>query len=72
SPIPPRVAKYERAHEVVQIVQALWGSWEKDAWLRDVDAPRTASTHDTRRTARPRPPEPVRPYDTPGALIPHD
>lgn len=29
--IPPRAEKYERAHEVIQIVQGLWGSWEKDA-----------------------------------------
>jgi alkanesulfonate monooxygenase SsuD/methylene tetrahydromethanopterin reductase-like flavin-dependent oxidoreductase (luciferase family) len=25
--LPPREKKYERLHEVVQIVQALWGSW---------------------------------------------
>ncbi|MFC9425721.1 NtaA/DmoA family FMN-dependent monooxygenase [Streptomyces sp. NPDC056987] len=42
SPIPSRAEKYERAHEVVQIVQALWGSWEKDAWLRDVEGKRFA------------------------------
>ncbi|MET7541980.1 NtaA/DmoA family FMN-dependent monooxygenase [Streptomyces sp. NPDC005507] len=40
--IPPRAEKYERAHEVVQIVQGLWGSWEKDAWLRDVAGSRFA------------------------------
>ncbi|ANS62865.1 nitrilotriacetate monooxygenase [Streptomyces lincolnensis] len=40
--IPPRAEKYERAHEVIQIVQALWGSWEKDAWLLDVDGKRFA------------------------------
>ncbi|MEU1275456.1 NtaA/DmoA family FMN-dependent monooxygenase [Streptomyces sp. NPDC005799] len=40
--IPPRAEKYERAHEVVQIVQALWGSWEKDAWVRDVGGKRFA------------------------------
>ncbi|WP_126981200.1 LLM class flavin-dependent oxidoreductase, partial [Saezia sanguinis] len=27
SEVPPRAEKYERAHEVIQIVQALWGSW---------------------------------------------
>jgi len=26
-PLPPREKKYERLHEVVHIVQALWGSW---------------------------------------------
>ncbi|MFC9911209.1 LLM class flavin-dependent oxidoreductase [Streptomyces sp. NPDC127197] len=41
-PIPPRTEKYERAHEVVQIVQALWGSWEKDAWVLDVPGKRFA------------------------------
>ncbi|MDI5911705.1 MULTISPECIES: NtaA/DmoA family FMN-dependent monooxygenase [Streptomyces] len=40
--IPPRAEKYERAHEVIQIVQALWGSWEQDAWLLDVDGKRFA------------------------------
>ncbi|MFE2940302.1 NtaA/DmoA family FMN-dependent monooxygenase [Streptomyces sp. NPDC059255] len=40
--VPPRGEKYERAHEVVQIVQALWGSWEKDAWVLDVDGKRFA------------------------------
>ncbi|MFE4060227.1 NtaA/DmoA family FMN-dependent monooxygenase [Streptomyces sp. NPDC059096] len=41
-PVPQRGEKYERAHEVVQIVQALWGSWEKGAWLRDVAGKRFA------------------------------
>ncbi|MEU1984441.1 NtaA/DmoA family FMN-dependent monooxygenase [Nocardia sp. NPDC019395] len=41
-PVPPRPEKYERAHEVVQIVQALWGSWEKDAWTLDVRGNRFA------------------------------
>ncbi|MFC9624013.1 NtaA/DmoA family FMN-dependent monooxygenase [Streptomyces sp. NPDC056930] len=40
--IPPRAEKYERAHEVIQIVQSLWGSWEKDAWVRDVKGNRFA------------------------------
>ncbi|MEU1276692.1 LLM class flavin-dependent oxidoreductase, partial [Streptomyces sp. NPDC005799] len=42
SPIPPRAQKYERADEVVQVVQALWGSWEKDAWVLDVVGKRFA------------------------------
>ncbi|KPI00340.1 FMN-dependent oxidoreductase, nitrilotriacetate monooxygenase family [Actinobacteria bacterium OK006] len=42
SPIPPRAEKYERADEFVQIVQALWGSWEKDAWVLDVAGKRFA------------------------------
>src|SRR5690625_7934869 len=29
-----RKERYEMAHESIQIVQALWGSWEKDAWTR--------------------------------------
>lgn len=27
--------RYSRAHEVIQITQALWGSWEKDALVAD-------------------------------------
>jgi len=33
--IPSSADRYGRAHEVVQIVQALWGSWGKDAWVHD-------------------------------------
>ncbi|MDF3305312.1 NtaA/DmoA family FMN-dependent monooxygenase [Rhodococcus sp. T2V] len=36
--IPSRPERYGRAHEVVQIVHGLWGSWQRDAWVRD--APR--------------------------------
>jgi len=35
--IPPRPEKYARAHEVIQIVEALWGSWEEDALIGDVE-----------------------------------
>jgi alkanesulfonate monooxygenase SsuD/methylene tetrahydromethanopterin reductase-like flavin-dependent oxidoreductase (luciferase family) len=34
-PVTERNARYQRAHESVQIVQALWGSWERDAWIKD-------------------------------------
>jgi FMN-dependent oxidoreductase (nitrilotriacetate monooxygenase family) len=34
-PVAERAERYERAHESIQIVQSLWGSWEKDAWLKD-------------------------------------
>ena len=40
--LPSRTEKYERAHEVVQLIQALWGSWAEDAWLRDVTGKRFA------------------------------
>lgn len=30
-----RDEKYERLHEMVQVVQALWGSWGQDAWIHD-------------------------------------
>ncbi len=33
--VPPRTEKYERLHESVQVVQALWGSWEQGAWIHD-------------------------------------
>lgn len=29
--VPEKVAKYERLHESVQIAQALWGSWKREA-----------------------------------------
>lgn len=35
--IPPRAEKYARAHEVIQIVEALWGSWARDALIADVE-----------------------------------
>jgi FMN-dependent oxidoreductase (nitrilotriacetate monooxygenase family) len=40
--LPPRGEKYERLHEVVQLVQALWGSWEQDAWKLDTASGRFA------------------------------
>jgi FMN-dependent oxidoreductase (nitrilotriacetate monooxygenase family) len=33
--IPSSAERYGRAHETVQLVQALWGSWERDAWVHD-------------------------------------
>lgn len=33
--VPERNVRYQRADETIQIVQALWGSWEKDAWTKD-------------------------------------
>ena len=33
--IPSSEDRYGRAHEVVKLVQALWGSWGKDAWVHD-------------------------------------
>src|SRR5687768_3127325 len=33
--IPTSEERYGRAHEVVQLVQALWGSWGKDAWVHN-------------------------------------
>ncbi|KQN41111.1 MULTISPECIES: NtaA/DmoA family FMN-dependent monooxygenase [unclassified Frigoribacterium] len=40
--IAPRPERYQRAHETIQIVQALWGSWEQDAWLKDTASGRFA------------------------------
>ncbi|MCY8279085.1 NtaA/DmoA family FMN-dependent monooxygenase [Bacillus inaquosorum] len=34
--IPGRQERYHQAHEFIQIVQALWGSWEEDALILDV------------------------------------
>lgn len=35
--IASRKERYDMAHESIQIVQALWGSWDKDAWTLDVE-----------------------------------
>jgi FMN-dependent oxidoreductase (nitrilotriacetate monooxygenase family) len=40
--IAERPERYERAHEVIQIVQALWGSWEEDAWVANATSGRFA------------------------------
>ncbi|KQO16701.1 nitrilotriacetate monooxygenase [Paenibacillus sp. Leaf72] len=37
-----RKERYDKAHESIQIVQALWGSWESDAWTLDVEGGRFA------------------------------
>nr|WP_271209276.1 NtaA/DmoA family FMN-dependent monooxygenase [Rhodococcus wratislaviensis]GLK33780.1 nitrilotriacetate monooxygenase [Rhodococcus wratislaviensis] len=34
-PVVDRAHRYQRAHESIQLVEALWGSWEADAWLKD-------------------------------------
>ncbi|WP_229068801.1 NtaA/DmoA family FMN-dependent monooxygenase [Actinoplanes sp. DH11] len=34
-PVADRTERYQRAHESIQIVEALWGSWGNDAWLKD-------------------------------------
>jgi FMN-dependent oxidoreductase (nitrilotriacetate monooxygenase family) len=41
--IAERPERYRRAHEVIQIVQALWGSWEEDAWITDTTTGRFAN-----------------------------
>ena len=33
--LPSSAERYGRAHETVQLVQALWGSWGHDAWVHD-------------------------------------
>ncbi|MGF9662051.1 NtaA/DmoA family FMN-dependent monooxygenase [Arthrobacter crystallopoietes] len=33
--VAPRPQRYQRAHETIQITQALWGSWQQDAWIKD-------------------------------------
>lgn len=33
--IPSSEDRYGRAHEAIQLIQALWGSWGKDAWIHD-------------------------------------
>jgi FMN-dependent oxidoreductase (nitrilotriacetate monooxygenase family) len=36
--IPSSAERYNRAHEVIQLIQALWGSWGKDAWVHDQES----------------------------------
>ncbi|WP_223808799.1 NtaA/DmoA family FMN-dependent monooxygenase [Rufibacter hautae] len=36
--IPSSGERYGRAHEAVQLIQALWGSWGKDAWVHDQES----------------------------------
>lgn len=43
-PVPQREEKYERLHEVIEITQALWGSWEREAGSPDRIAGRFADT----------------------------
>ncbi|MEC3909557.1 NtaA/DmoA family FMN-dependent monooxygenase [Sphingobium sp. CR2-8] len=42
--IPSSGDRYSRAHEMVQLVQALWGSWGKDAWVHDQTSGQFART----------------------------
>ncbi|WP_205781436.1 LLM class flavin-dependent oxidoreductase [Planctomonas deserti] len=44
-PMPPRMEKYERLHETIQIVQALWGSWGHDAGSPDKNGRFADPTH---------------------------
>lgn len=41
--LPSSADRYGRAHEMVQLVQALWGSWGKDAWVHDQASGRFAN-----------------------------
>jgi FMN-dependent oxidoreductase (nitrilotriacetate monooxygenase family) len=34
-PVVERAVRYQRAHESIQVVEALWGSWQQDAWIKD-------------------------------------
>lgn len=36
--IPSSEERYGRAHEVIQLIQALWGSWGKDAWVHNQES----------------------------------
>ena len=40
--IAPRPQRYQRAHETIHITQALWGSWQRDAWVKDTATGRFA------------------------------
>lgn len=40
--VAPRAERYQHAHETIQIVEALWGSWQQDAWVKDTATGRFA------------------------------
>lgn len=42
--IPSSKDRYGRAHEAIQLIQALWGSWGKDAWVHDQESGKFAKT----------------------------
>lgn len=37
-PIPSSEDRYGRAHEAIQLIQSLWGSWGKEAWLHNQES----------------------------------
>ena len=43
--IPSSEDRYGRAHEVIQLIQALWGSWGKDAWVHNQQTGQFAKKH---------------------------
>lgn len=38
--LPPHAKRYEKAREAFQVVQALWDTWEDDAFIYDMQTPR--------------------------------
>lgn len=47
-PVAGRAERYQRAHETIHVVQALWGSWQRDAWIGDRDSGRYFDPHKVR------------------------
>lgn len=43
--IPSSEDRYARAHEMIQLVQALWGSWGRDAWTPNQETGKFADHH---------------------------
>jgi FMN-dependent oxidoreductase (nitrilotriacetate monooxygenase family) len=54
--LPPREQKYERLHEVMHVVHALWGSWEREAGRPDKSGSFADPAH-------------VRPVDLQGRIV---
>jgi len=42
--IPSSEERYGHAHETIQLIQALWGSWGKDAWIHNQETGQFANT----------------------------
>jgi len=44
--IPSSEDRYGRAHEVIQLIQSLWGSWGKDAWIHNQETGQFANRNE--------------------------
>jgi len=43
--IPSGKDRYDRAHEAIQLIQSLWGSWGKEAWIHNQESGQFANKY---------------------------